>query len=534
MLCFEGIARALNIFLGRAELPTYKLTKPKELLQVIVNENTSSVRPYVASAVLRNVTFDKLRYDSFIALQDKLHTNLCRNRTLVAIGTHDLDKLAPGPITYEARKPEDIKFIPLNQTKEMNGRELMEFYEKDKNLGKYLHIIRDHPVYPAFYDSKGRVLSLPPIINSEFSKITLDTKNIFFDLTGTDKTKIEIVVNQLVAMFSEYSSEPFAIEPVQIISKHNGESRIEPEIAPRQTTAEVSYINSCLGLNLSGSEISKLLKKMSLSAKPSSTDENILDVSIPITRPDILHQCDIMEDAAIGYGFNNLERTFPADSYTVAEALPINKISDIVRREVAACGWSEVMPLILCSHDENFAFLNRKDDGKTAVKLANPKTLEYQVVRTSLLPGILKTIRENRKHSLPIRVFESADVVFKNEKLERKAFNRKQFGAVFAGQTSGFEIVHGLLDRVMKMLRVPFLGEADKSSKDNSRGYWIEPSESATFFPGRGANVYFRSKDGEKAEIIGDLGIIHPEVMHKFEIPYVGSSLELNLEVFLN
>lgn len=85
----------------------------------------------------------------------------------------------------------------------------------------------------------------------------------------------------------------------------------------------------------------------------------------------------------------------------------------------------------------------------------------------------------------------------------------------------------------MKMLRVPFLGEADKSSKDNSRGYWIEPSESATFFPGRGANVYFRSKDGEKAEIIGDLGIIHPEVMHKFEIPYVGSSLELNLEVFL-
>lgn len=176
-------------------------------------------------------------------------------------------------------------------------------------------------------------------------------------MTGTDKTKIEIVVNQLVAMFSEYSSEPFAIEPVQIISKHNGESRIEPEIAPRQTTAEVSYINSCLGLNLSGSEISKLLKKMSLSAKPSSTDENILDVSIPITRPDILHQCDIMEDAAIGYGFNNLERTFPADSYTVAEALPINKISDIVRREVAACGWSEVMPLILCSHDENFAFL---------------------------------------------------------------------------------------------------------------------------------------------------------------------------------
>lgn len=534
MLCFEGIARALNVFLGRQKLPNYVLTKPRELIQVIVKESSAQIRPYVASAVLRNVTFDKKRYDSFIALQDKLHTNLCRNRSLVAIGTHDLDKIAPGPITYEARKPEDIKFIPLNQTKELNGHQLMEFYEKDKNLGKYLPLIRDSPVYPAFFDSEGHVLSLPPIINSDFSKITLDTKNIFFDLTATDKTKLEIVVNQLVAMFSEYCAEPFTIEPVEIISKHNGESRIEPVVAPRKTTAEISYINSCLGLKLSASEICKLLNKMSLDTKPSTTDKNLLDVSVPITRSDILHQCDIMEDAAIGYGYDNLKKTFPADSYTISEALPINKVSDIVRREVAMCGWSEVMPLTLCSHDENFEFLKRKDDGNTAVKLANPKTLEYQVVRTSLLPGLLKTIRENRKHSLPIQVFESGDVVFKNEKLERKAFNRRNFGAVYAGQTSGFETVHGLLDRIMKMLRVPWLGETDKSSKAAAgRGYWIEPSDSITFFPGRGARIHFRAQDGGNVQIIGDMGILHPDVMKNFEIPYVGSSLEINLEVFL-
>lgn len=531
MLCFEGISRALNIFLGRAKLPTYKLTKPKELIQVTIDPSTEQVRPYAASAILRNVTFDQKRYDSFIALQDKLHTNLCRNRSLVAIGTHDLDKIK-GPITYEARKPEDIKFIPLNQTKEMNGHELMEFYEKDKNLGKYLHLIRDSPVYPAFFDADGHVLSLPPIINSDRTKITLDTKNVFIDLTATDKTKLTIVVNQLVAMFSEYCEEIYTVEPVQINSDHNGQTRVEPVVADRETTAEISYINSCLGLDLKPEEICSLLTKMSLLAKPSTTDKNLLDVSVPITRSDILHQCDIMEDAAIGYGYNNLKKTFPADSYTIAEALPINKISDIVRREVAQSGWSEVMPLILCSHDENFAFLNRKDDGKTAVKLANPKTLEYQVVRTSLLPGILKTIRENRKHSLPIKVFESADVVFKNEKLERKAFNRKHFSAIYAGQTSGFEIVHGLLDRIMAMLRVPWL-ETKAQQEAKTRGYWISPTDSATFFPGRGANVYFRAKDGDEAQIIGDLGILHPEVMSKFEIPYVGSSLEINLEVFL-
>jgi hypothetical protein len=62
---------------------------------------TAQIRPFFASAILRNVTFDKLSYASFIDLQDKLHSNLARKRTLVAVGTHDLDKIAPGDITYE-------------------------------------------------------------------------------------------------------------------------------------------------------------------------------------------------------------------------------------------------------------------------------------------------------------------------------------------------------------------------------------------------------------------------------------------------
>lgn len=528
MLCFEGISRALNIFLGNKALPQYRLSTPEKMIEVIVQPETAKVRQFVAGAVLRGIKFDRSKYESFIALQDKLHTNICRHRSLVAIGTHDLDHIKT-PITYEARRPEDIKFIPLNQTKEMTGAELMEFYDKDKNLGKFLHIIRDSPAYPAFYDADGQVLSLPPIINSERTKITLETTNVFLELTGTDKTKLEVVVNQLVAMFSEYTSEPFTIEPIKIISPHNNESRTSPNIAPRQTVAEVSYINSCLGLELKPQEICDLLQKMSLEAVPSTINEDLLDVSVPITRPDILHQCDIMEDAAIGYGYNNLKRTFPASSYTIAEALPINKVSDIVRREVAMSGWSEVMPLILCSHDENFAYLNRKDND-SAVQLANPKSLEYQVVRTSLFPGILKTIRENRKHSLPIKVFESADVVFKNEKLERKAFNQKHFGAVYAGRTSGFEAVHGLLNRTMSMLRVPWL---ENPTKDQSRGYWIAPNSEETFFPGRGATIFFRVKEGEKEASIGSLGVLHPDVLSRFEIPYAASGLEINLEVFL-
>lgn len=82
----------------------------------------------MSGAILRNVRFDQARYESFIALQDKLHQNLARQRTLVAIGTHDLDKIQ-GPFTYDALPPKDISFVPLNQTKCMNGEEMMEFYE---------------------------------------------------------------------------------------------------------------------------------------------------------------------------------------------------------------------------------------------------------------------------------------------------------------------------------------------------------------------------------------------------------------------
>jgi phenylalanyl-tRNA synthetase beta chain len=90
--------------------------------------------------------------------------------------------------------------------------------QKDKHLGRFLHIIRDSPVYPVIYDSNRTVLSLPPIINGDHSKITLKTKNVLVEITALDKTKVEIVNHMLVAMFAGYAE---SIEPLKIISAHN-------------------------------------------------------------------------------------------------------------------------------------------------------------------------------------------------------------------------------------------------------------------------------------------------------------------------
>ena len=110
--------------------------------------------------------------------------------------------------------------------------------------------------------------------------------------------------------------------------------------------AHTTYINSCTGLSLTSAQVIPLLAKMTLTASQSSTDPDEILVEVPPTRPDILHECDIMEDVAIAYGFNNLPDTFPATN-TVAQPLEMSKLTDIVRNTWAQAGFVEVLPLIL-------------------------------------------------------------------------------------------------------------------------------------------------------------------------------------------
>jgi phenylalanyl-tRNA synthetase beta chain len=118
---------------------TQRYTQVSSSLSLI--SKTAQIRPFVVSAILRDFEFNKSRYDGFIELQDKLHNNICRKRTLVAIGTHDLDTIQ-GPFRYEAKTPETIHFVPLNQKKSMNGNELMEFYQVYIYIKGYISNIR--------------------------------------------------------------------------------------------------------------------------------------------------------------------------------------------------------------------------------------------------------------------------------------------------------------------------------------------------------------------------------------------------------
>ena len=221
LLCLEGIARGFKIFLGLEQPPLYRVVggaAPAET-RMVVKSATSQIRPYVVCAVLRNLTLSHLAYNPFLDLQDKLHQNICRRRTLVAIGTHDLAKIK-GPFSYEALPPKDIRFVPLAQEKEFDAAELLDFYRTDasvKHIKPYTDIIYDSPVYPVIYDADRTVLSMPPIINGNASCISADTKDCFIECTATDYTKAKIVLQTIVAMFSQYCAEPFTVEPVEVV-----------------------------------------------------------------------------------------------------------------------------------------------------------------------------------------------------------------------------------------------------------------------------------------------------------------------------
>jgi phenylalanyl-tRNA synthetase beta chain len=527
-----------------------------------VEASTATIRPYCVCAVLRGVQFDKRRYKSFIDLQDKLHQNICRRRTYVAIGTHDLDTIQ-GPFKYQALPPTDINFVPLteNHGKSYNGKELLDFYREDpsaKHLKPYTDIIYDSPVYPVITDANNTVLSLPPIINSKHSRIQLHTTNVFIECTGTDITKANIVLDTVVAMFSEYCEVPFSYEEVEVNYEvpntapvtptcPNGDKQITPLMSHRLCETKVSDINGTIGVNLSPDEICKLCDKMQLGPATYDGGKDTVTVHVPPTRSDILHPVDVIEDVAIAYGYNNIVQEIPA-TLTVGGPLPINQFTDLIRQEVARAGYMEMLTHGLCSIAENFTNLRRPVG--PAVSLSNPANVEYEVVRTTLVPGALKTLAHNRSisHKDGVRLFEISDVVLPCDN-EVGAKNVRKFIGLHAAHSSAFEVVHGLADRVFRCAQIlPEKGYAQSSVTAEeyasmqrvSRAGWsysMQPTVDPLYFPGMGAEIILKkvTADGSEIELsVGSMGVVHPDVLAKFELQYPCSVVEIDMEAIMD
>lgn len=208
----------------------------------------------------------------------------------------------------------------------------------------FLHIIRDKPAYPVIFDAKRRVLSVPPIINGEHSKISLNTKNVFIEVTGIDKTKSVIVLDMMCTMFAEYCENKFEVEQVEVSSASGmlfslddstqlfrvftlvGSVYTPDWSVERTVSVEIDYLTKRIGLPVEKERVVEYLRKMQL---PSvlSADEKSVVVTVPVIRSDILHACDVLEDVAIGYGFDKiLDAAVTPNTVCRGEQQPVEKI----------------------------------------------------------------------------------------------------------------------------------------------------------------------------------------------------------------
>jgi len=523
LLCLEGLSQALRVFLGiDKEIPNYTVSG-KPVTTLIVKPASKRIRQYCIAAVLRGIEFNESRYRSFIELQEKLHQNICRERTLVSVGTHDLDTVQQ-PFIYTAEAPDAIRFVPLKEEKEFTAESLFRYYDEEKQqtpLRKYLHIIRDSPVYPVIYDANGIVCSLPPIINGEHSKITLKTKNVFIEVTAVDLTKANIVLDIICCMFGRYCQ---AIEPVKVVNEETGENLVYPNLGTYEFDVDIARLCKNIGISIDRGTAMKLLHRMQVPSLILDDREGAMHlrtIALPI-RPDILHACDIEEDLAISYGFNNVVHSKPK-TWTVGRQQPLNKLSDLLRGVIVEAGFTEVLTWSLISHENNFA--NMLIEPYECVVLGEGRKIrEFEILRTSLIPGLLMTLGHNRgKMPLPVSIFEVSDVVLLDEGNECGASNQRRIAAAYCGKTSGFEIVHGLLDRIMVTNRFGF----EDQKEEGIKLYRLEPCNIPSYFPGMQASIILDGKN------IGNMGVVHPKVLANFHIDAPCSVIELNAHAFL-
>ena len=276
----------------------------------------------------------------------------------------------------------------------------------------------------------------------------------------------------------------------------------------------------------------------------------VLRVAVPPTRADVLHEVDVIEDVAIAWGYNRIARTLPKTS-TAGAQLPVNKLGDHLRRELVGAGYDEALTLALVSRADNYGSMGLAEDGR-AVVLANPASEEFEIVRTALVPGLLKALAANRGAAVRdgLRLFEVSDVVLLDGAADVGARNERRLAALYTGPTAGFDVVHGLADRVMRLLEVPHRpfawcappapGEAAPPAY--GRGGWryhVEEDKGgdpagpgASYFPGRGAALVLEREGGER-RVGGTLGVLHPRVLAACELVFPVSVLEMCIEPFV-
>jgi phenylalanyl-tRNA synthetase beta chain len=386
--------------------------------------------------VVKNVDFDDPLIRSIIQMQEKLHVTHGRRRRKVAIGLHNLEPIQ-FPVTYTTKLP-GFKFRPLGERFE---KDLTQILTEMHTGAEYAWIVEGFEEYPMILDSKGMVLSMPPIINGEYTRIDEATRDLFIDVTGTDLKAITEVLNIIVTTFADRGAEIYAVEN----HYYTGEVLRTPDLSPREMELDNDYVNGTLGMEFTPEETAALLSRMGHNAAPGET----LIVKTPSYRTDIMHPMDLVEDVAIAYGYDRFVPEIPDISSEAGEA-PLEIFSRGLRNFLVGFGLQEVVTFMMSNREKLFTRMALPEE--PIAETENPKMEGYTCLRNRLLPSLLEVMASNKHHPYPQNVYEVDDVVLIDSSTETGARSARRLAIALCHARANFSEVKAVMNSVLENL----------------------------------------------------------------------------------
>jgi len=488
MLSAPGFARAFSSFIGvKTGLRKYSI-KPSGH-QVIIDSSVKNVRPYTACAIVKGLKFDDEKIREVIDIQEKLHVTYGRNRKKAAIGIYPFEKIRP-PIRFTAKNPAEIMFKPLDSQREMTGQQILTQHPTGR---EYAHLLEGQSLFPVFIDSNDKILSMPPIINSEETgKITQKTSDVFIECSGFDFEVLHKCINMIAAALADMGGQICSMK-----LKYEDKTRVTPDLEPEKMRLDLEYVNKKLGLELKEADAKKLLEKMGYGHEKNN-------VLIPAYRVDVLHQSDLAEDIAIAYGFENFEAVNPHISTTAEE----DKL-EVLKRKICELmtgqGFLEVNTFNVTNKKMQTEKMNAD---KSVVELLNSVSKEHDALRAWMLPSIMEVLAANKHRAYPQKIFGTGNIFEKNPEKETNIEEREHLSAAISNETADYTEIKQLADYVMKALGI----EAK-----------TEEAENKTFIQGRAAKITTKNRE------IAVLGEISPEVLFNWGLAMPTTAIEINL-----
>jgi len=485
LLSLQGFVRAIKAFLGKEPgLKAYRINGSDYKLHV--DKSIPDEWPYAVACIIKGLSLDDSKIKEIIQLQEKLGSTLLRNRKKGGLGLYPLEKIT-FPVEFLGLPGEKIKFRPLEFPDEINGREILAKHPTGR---EYAHIIQDWGKFPVFMDKKGKILSMPPIINShDLGKIGHNTKDVFIEATGTDYRTIKAALNILATALSDMGGKIYSIECIQ----KSGHKEILPNLSPEVMRLNLENANSLLGLEIKEKDVPRLLSKMGY-------DSSSGKAKIPAWRTDILHEVDIIEDLAIAYGYNNLTPEIPSIS-TIAEQDFKNKLNNKIAEILIGLGLQEISSFHLIKNEEADKIKQDK------IEVLDSKT-DYKILRQGLLIPAFRFFSENKDAEYPQRIFELGKVFIKSQSRKIPGIY-ETFHLLIALSPGNFTEIKQALDYLAKNL---------------SLGFQVKESSKPGLIEGRTGSIFFNEKE------IGFIGEAHPGTLRDFNVKLPLAVLEISLE----